>query len=115
MVTFLDVSSFDDQILYLPIWASKFEHFDILLARHGILLAPGKRASASVEPWIKIKLNVVQYYNDHKHCSDHNTDTFKYILLAASHLQLLIKGSITHLQALQISMTLFLQVASDIR
>ena len=40
---------------YLPNWASKFEHFDILLARHGILLAPGKRAiSASVEPCINI-------------------------------------------------------------
>ena len=41
---------------YLPDWASKFEHFDILLARHGILLAPGKRASASVEPCIVITI-----------------------------------------------------------
>ena len=35
--------------------------FDILLARHGILLAPGKRASASVEPCIHAHLLQVTY------------------------------------------------------
>ena len=47
---------------YLPNWASKFEHFDILLARHGIVLAPGKRASASVEPWLQSNFNALEEF-----------------------------------------------------
>ena len=49
LLRFVDIFS---PLFYLPDRASKFHHFDILLARHKILLAPGKRATASVEPCV---------------------------------------------------------------